>query len=148
VYTTVLAVLPLASTRLGLTGPMFMIDGGLVNGFLLVRAFQFYRNPNDDSARQLFRTSLWHLPLFLALLVFHKLRTTSETALDLDEVHDLGRKLCIHELMVDHDAQTNSSFCPAKADVATPLRETSCAIASATESMRTRGKNLIEDEKS
>jgi protoheme IX farnesyltransferase len=52
--------------------PYFLIDSTLVNGYMAWYAFQFWRESSDGRARQLFFSSLVHLPLFLILLMLHK----------------------------------------------------------------------------
>lgn len=66
-----LAAVPFACMASGVTSPMFAVEGLAVNAYVLMLATKFYRNPGDDSARKLFRASLWYLPLVMILMVYH-----------------------------------------------------------------------------
>ena len=68
-----LAGLPFAAAALGVTSPMFAVEGAVLNGYLLHLSSRFYRSPNDATARALFRCSLWYLPVLLVLMVFHSM---------------------------------------------------------------------------
>ena len=70
-HTLALSTLPLVSTLLGVTSPMFAVEGVLLNGYLLRLAASFRAAPSDAGARAIFRASLWYLPLVAALFVFH-----------------------------------------------------------------------------
>jgi protoheme IX farnesyltransferase len=70
-HTLVLSALPLLSTVLGVTSPMFALEGLLLNGYLLRLALAFRAAPSDAGARAIFRASLWYLPLVAGLFVFH-----------------------------------------------------------------------------
>lgn len=70
-HTIGLAAVPLISSALGVTNPMFAVEGVVINGYLLNLARRFYADPHDGTARPLFKASLWYLPLLLILMVFH-----------------------------------------------------------------------------
>ncbi len=70
-YTSYMMALPVAAAALGATSWMFPIEGFLINGALLRHVLTFRKNPNNGSARKVFLTSLWHLPLLLVLFCFH-----------------------------------------------------------------------------
>jgi protoheme IX farnesyltransferase len=70
-HTLVLGALPLLAAGLGVTSPMFAVEGLLLNGYLLRLALAFRAAPSDAGARAIFRASLWYLPLVAALFVFH-----------------------------------------------------------------------------
>ncbi|KAJ3213491.1 Protoheme IX farnesyltransferase, mitochondrial [Dinochytrium kinnereticum] len=57
----------------GITSWIFALDSSLINAVMAFGALRFWRNPNDKSARELFFSSLIHLPILLALLMLHKL---------------------------------------------------------------------------
>lgn len=98
IYTGMLFLLPVATTAAGMTNGMFVAHGLAANSFILYNAFQFYSAPSDASARSLFRSSLWHLPLLMALFAYHKLNRQKEAALkEIDDLHTFGKRLCIHE---------------------------------------------------
>jgi protoheme IX farnesyltransferase len=54
----------------GLVGPVFLATATIVNGPLIYLAARFYRD--QSQARRLFLASLAHLPLLLALLIYHR----------------------------------------------------------------------------
>lgn len=62
----------LAAPYLGLTGWEFGAESLMINAVFGYYGWRFYQHPNIPNARQLFRTSLWHLPLLLALMAVHK----------------------------------------------------------------------------
>ena len=62
-----------AAPMMGITTWMFGAESLLISGYMAYHAAQFYRNPAIRTAKQLFRTSLWHLPLLLALMAVHKI---------------------------------------------------------------------------
>lgn len=56
----------------GLTTPIFILDSNIPNAYLIWASRQFYQEPSSSTARKAFFASLWHLPLFLLLMLFHK----------------------------------------------------------------------------
>lgn len=68
-----------AAAYIGMTSPWILLDGGLVNAVLTYRAFQFWKSPSSSTARKLFFVSLLHLPLILAFLILHKIRTPKDS---------------------------------------------------------------------
>lgn len=66
-----LTTLPVAAAALGVVNPMFAVEGIVLNGYFLALCYRFWRDPTDATARPVFRTSLWYLPLLLGLMVFH-----------------------------------------------------------------------------
>jgi len=71
-YSMALSSLPLMSYSLGITSAMFPLESILFNGYLLYGAQRFKENPSMGNARRVFRASLWYLPVFMFLMVFHK----------------------------------------------------------------------------
>ena len=69
-----LALLPFIAVGVGATGPMFAVEGVLLNAVFLGLARRFYSAPSEATARALFRFSLLYLPLLLAAAVFHSLQ--------------------------------------------------------------------------
>jgi len=67
----VLATVPPLAALLGVTSAMFAVEGALLNAAFLRLAWRFHAAPSDERARDLFRASLWYLPLLLILMVFH-----------------------------------------------------------------------------
>lgn len=70
-----------AASAYGVTDPWFFATSSIVNGWLSYDAWRFYKSDSskaDDTARKVFRTSLYHLPLLLALLVLHRRRRETD----------------------------------------------------------------------
>ncbi|KAJ3161129.1 Protoheme IX farnesyltransferase, mitochondrial [Geranomyces michiganensis] len=61
-----------AAPLLGMTTPWFALDATLVNAYMCIKAYRFWKDPSDKTARTLFFGSLVHLPVLLALLMLHK----------------------------------------------------------------------------
>ena len=70
-HAAVLAAWPVVASALGVTSPMFAVEGAILNAHVLRLAVAFQRDPSDAAARAIFRASLWYLPLVAALMVFH-----------------------------------------------------------------------------
>jgi len=68
----------LAAPAMGVTTWAFGMESLLINSYMALHAYQFYRNPVIRTAKQLFRTSLWHLPALLVLMALHKIRTETD----------------------------------------------------------------------
>lgn len=56
----------------GLTTWTFALTSLPVNAIALRHAWQFWRERTDKKAKILFHTMLWHLPVILGLMMFHK----------------------------------------------------------------------------
>ncbi|KAI9227317.1 MAG: UbiA prenyltransferase family-domain-containing protein [Piptocephalis tieghemiana] len=69
-----LSMLPIAliAPAIGLTTPFFTLNATLVNAYMCIEAWRFWKKPNDKSSRRLFFSSLIHLPVLFGLLLFHK----------------------------------------------------------------------------
>ena len=83
----VLALLPVATTALGVTSAMFAIEATALNAYFLSLALRFYRDPGDTRARAVFRASLWYLPLLMVAFVFH---SRAWAALEDERVDDVA----------------------------------------------------------
>ena len=59
---------------LDITDQWFAYDSSVVNGYLLYRAYKFWRKPSDKTSRPLFFSSIVHLPLLVILILIHKRR--------------------------------------------------------------------------
>jgi heme O synthase-like polyprenyltransferase len=73
-----LASIPLVATAVGVTSPMLAVESLVLNGYFLRMCHKFYTNPNDNTARGVFRTSLWYLPVLLGLMVYHSVHWQKE----------------------------------------------------------------------
>ena len=67
-----------AAPLMGLTTWHFGPESLLINGYMAYHAYGFYSNPKIRTAKQLFRTSLWHLPALLTLMAVHKISKEEE----------------------------------------------------------------------
>ena len=70
-YAVYLAAIPIISSMTGVTSYMFAVEGCLLNGYLLFLSHRFSRDHSNQSARKVFLTTLWYLPLLLAGFVYH-----------------------------------------------------------------------------
>eukprot|EP00043_Microstomoeca_roanoka_P020246 m.242363 g.242363 ORF g.242363 m.242363 type:complete len:352 (+) comp17135_c3_seq1:115-1170(+) len=70
-YSAALIPISLCAPALGLTDWTFAVDSTLINGYITYKAYQFYKQGDDTTARKLFLTSLWHLPAIMGLLLVH-----------------------------------------------------------------------------
>ena len=66
-YSIAMIPLTLGLSLSGLCSPWLMLDGTALNAVLLYRAWKFYDDGNEQTARMLFRSTLWHLPGLLVL---------------------------------------------------------------------------------
>jgi len=107
-YSLALLPLPVLAAQLDVTTWMFACEGLAVNSYAVYRAYQFKQDRTNDNARQVFRTSLWYLPLTLGLFLFHRKypEETGESGV-LDSAKSSLSKLCPHEAMVD-----SGKLCP------------------------------------
>lgn len=107
-YAFYLGLTPLVSSMAGVTSYMFAVEGCLLNGYLLVLANRFHRDRSDRSAREVFKATLWYLPLLLAGFVYHnrnweKLDSSvrsSELVVGFLRLKDRLRGWCLHEWLV------------------------------------------------
>lgn len=121
-----MAPLPILAAGLGVTGSMFALEGSLLNAYLLYLASKFHRQRTDEHARQIFRCSLWYLPVLLGGFVFHSHNWATTTVEDTEGVQEGARddnliakarkhlaKVCVHEVMVqDGKAKGGGVLCP------------------------------------
>jgi len=155
-YTQYLASLPFLSTALGVTSPMFAVDGGLLlSGYALRVAYKFDRERSNANARRVFLTSLWYLPCALTLFLLHSRRWHEEAADDdrlredasllvraRDVVRDLrsrGRDLCAHEALAAADVGVRVG----DEARATPVDETACPVALARAAAGSAGAAIV-----
>ena len=68
-YRLYLASLPILSTALEVTSPMFAVEGILLNGYALHVASKFDKERSNGNARKVFLTSLWYLPCVMMLFL-------------------------------------------------------------------------------
>ena len=62
------------SEAMGMTTAYFGASSLILNGLLTWKSWQFYRSPNEKTARSLFHVSIIHLPVLIALFMLHRAR--------------------------------------------------------------------------
>ena len=87
-YSLGLLAFPVATTLAGVTSPMFVVEATAANTLFMHKAWRFYRDPSDDTARGVFFASLWYLPIIMFFLMFHSHRWRSAT--DAEDARELG----------------------------------------------------------
>eukprot|EP00658_Telonema_sp_P-2_P007173 TRINITY_DN12674_c0_g1_i4.p2 TRINITY_DN12674_c0_g1~~TRINITY_DN12674_c0_g1_i4.p2 ORF type:complete len:228 (-),score=61.66 TRINITY_DN12674_c0_g1_i4:297-980(-) len=90
------ALIPMsvAAPYLGLTSWAFGAESLVINTIFMYYGYKFYQHPNIPNARQLFRTSLWQLPLLLACMAIHK-----QTGVDTGELINHPPLLSVHDML-------------------------------------------------
>lgn len=116
-YSLGLSTLPFASYVLGITSFMFPLESIIFNGYLLHTCRKFHENANDENARKVFLTTLWNLPLFMFLMIFHKKDFLPQDATISDslvlsrmENHDTGKEDSV-AVMFRKAKSLTKSFC-------------------------------------
>ena len=119
-----LSAVPLVSTFAGVTSSMFALEGIVLNSYAMWVANRFRQERTNANARKVFLTSLWYLPSWLVLFLLHSKVWDEDHDQDVlrDAVSDLvhsvrdeGRKLCIHERVLDktnNDTADSENACP------------------------------------
>ncbi|KAJ2257347.1 Protoheme IX farnesyltransferase, mitochondrial [Coemansia sp. RSA 454] len=57
---------------LGITDMLFIADSSIVNAYMAVCAYKFWKHPEPKHSRRLFFSSIAHLPVLLILIMAHK----------------------------------------------------------------------------
>lgn len=60
-------------TTADVTSPAFMLTSLIPTGAMTVQAYKFFKSQSLQDSKKLFRTTLWALPLYLSLVLVHKL---------------------------------------------------------------------------
>eukprot|EP00924_Labyrinthula_sp_SR-Ha-C_P006547 maker-scaffold_38-snap-gene-1.19-mRNA-1 protein AED:0.01 eAED:0.01 QI:181/1/1/1/1/1/2/129/404 len=132
-YSAALATLPFLAYSFEVTSFMFPLESILFNSYALKVAYDFKQKKTKGNARKVFLTSLWYLPLFMALLIFHRKDLLKEDDIvrfsnlgnswldqkfkeTVESLRQLGTKLCVHEIVVEKKADNNKEkpFCISK----------------------------------
>ena len=71
-YSLLLFPISVGFYHVGMTSLMFIPLSWIVNGYMAYYAILFKKNINDKNARNLFFSSLVHLPVYLILLMVFK----------------------------------------------------------------------------
>lgn len=134
-YTLYLAAVPIVSSVLEITSPMFAVEGLVLNAYAFHVACRFDRDRSNANARKVFMTSLWYLPCIMMLFLLHSRQWHKDHTIDDPEkearsplenlIHYLqskGKELCIHETIAYKDdwirlnkekTPFDKSMCPA-----------------------------------
>lgn len=121
-YSWYLALVPPAAVAIGAQGYMFGLEGLALNGLLLAAAYRYRHDRSTANAAHVFKVTLLYLPLLLFGFVLHSTALHNPTddhhvATNLADVlvpfRDLGRALCVHELIAAfRENPTTPSLCP------------------------------------
>lgn len=99
-----MCVIPFATYMSGITLPMFMVSGTLVNVPMVLSYYRFYKNRSDQNAYKARIHGFIQLLAFLVLMVFHLKERDKITAfIQLDTIRKVGTSMCIHNVMVGKD---------------------------------------------
>lgn len=106
------------AAALDTTSWMFAVEGTVMNGYLLYHAQRFGQDQSNGNARGVFKASLWHLPVVLALFVFHSkqwirdddVQQSSAISTFIQQMRERLKESCIHEIVQSKDS---ASLCPA-----------------------------------
>ena len=120
-YGLYLASLPIMSTALEVTSPMFAVEGILLNGYALHVASKFDQDRSNANARKVFLTSLWYLPCVMMLFLLHSRRwhenmTAEEREKEdssmlvsvqklMSRIQSNGKDLCVHEAIASKELE-------------------------------------------
>mmetsp|Transcript_19833 Transcript_19833/g.41722 ORF Transcript_19833/g.41722 Transcript_19833/m.41722 type:complete len:487 (-) Transcript_19833:674-2134(-) len=118
-YAWYLSSLPLLSTALEVTSPMFSVEGILLNAYALKVAYKFDGERSNANARKVFLTSLWYLPCLMMLFLLHSRRWHEELKEEemekesvsvlvslekfIHEIQTKGKELCVHEAIASKE---------------------------------------------
>jgi protoheme IX farnesyltransferase len=162
-YTFYLSSLPVLSSVMEVTSPMFAVEGVVLNAYALHVARRFDKERSNANARKVFLTSLWYLPCLLTLFLFHSRKwheqENDDTIKGKDEggaflldwmskIQEMGREACLHELLVQKNVWVGllfpSSSSEKKDQTGVVLDEKKCPIAIAKGSAIAA---IVDDEK-
>jgi len=124
-YSLYLCPLPILAATTGLTSSMFALESVAFNAYFVYLASQFHKKRSNRNAQQVFRASLWYLPLVLGLMVYHSKNWESEEARQRRQnaeptfIHRIVApvraevtKLCPHEWFIRGEIDADPSLCP------------------------------------
>jgi protoheme IX farnesyltransferase len=121
-YALYLSSIPILSSVMEITSPMFAVEGVLLNAYALHVAKRFDGDRSNANARKVFLTSLWYLPCVMMLFLLHSRRwhdnkeegkinnNMSFSSLEhfVRRLQDKGRELCLHEAIASKDVWIGS----------------------------------------
>ena len=121
-HTMYLSSIPIVASLSGITSSMFAIESLAFNSYIIYLATRFHKKRSNRNAQQVFRSSLWYLPLTLSLMVYHSknwsdkdVEESEETSIDrfVDVMRDRLTDLCPHELFSRGDIKVDAeNMCP------------------------------------
>ncbi|KAJ3354204.1 Protoheme IX farnesyltransferase, mitochondrial [Allomyces javanicus] len=71
-YALAMLPVPVLTSYMGLTTWWFVATSSVANGAMALYAYRFWRQRNDKSARDLFFSSLFHLPIVFGAMLVHR----------------------------------------------------------------------------
>jgi heme o synthase len=107
-YAAYMIPLPIISSAMGVTSYMFAVESLVVNGYAYMLARKFAENPDKESARAVFKASLWYLPVMLSLMVFHSKNWKNdepETPAIITSAKQTLKTACPHEAIYGAEQQ-------------------------------------------
>ena len=119
-HTMYLSSIPIVASLSGITSSMFAIESLAFNSYIIYLAARFHKKRSNRNAQQVFRSSLWYLPLTLSLMVYHSKNWSDkdleeETSIDrfVDQMRERLTDLCPHELFSRGDIKVDAeNMCP------------------------------------
>jgi len=123
-YSLYLCPLPILAATSGLTSSMFALESLAFNAYFVYLASRFHKKRSNRNAQQVFRASLWYLPLALGLMVYHSKNWQSEedrqrAAVEPTFIHKIVAPvraqityLCPHEWFVRGEIEADPILCP------------------------------------
>lgn len=112
-YSVAMGLLPCTVSMLGVTSAMFAVWSLPANAYIGYKAWKFYSERTDKNAQSVFLSSLWYLPLLMALMVIHSSRweqevnTEKESMFSQVQTHinaarQVLKTYCVHETIKSH----------------------------------------------
>lgn len=111
-YAAYMVPLPLAACAMDVTSYMFAVESIFINGYAYMLARNFANDPNKESARKVFKASLWYLPVMLTLMVYHS-KTWEQKKGDgmaILDAKSVLKEACPHEVMFSNDVESNTNI--------------------------------------
>jgi protoheme IX farnesyltransferase len=104
-YTFYLSSLPVLSSVMEVTSPMFAVEGVVLNAYALHVARRFDKERSNANARKVFLTSLWYLPCLLTLFLFHSRKWHEKENDDTRKSKDEGGAFLLEEVKNSGDGE-------------------------------------------
>ncbi len=101
-YSLCLLPIPILAATTEVTSYMYAVEGVAASSYMVYLANKFRNDRTNDNAREVFKCSLWYLPLLLALLVFHRIEDPEKDANQISlsmRAKAYLRAICLHEVI-------------------------------------------------